>query len=213
MDYNSKEFDELKKLRRQKIKESRHTKTLDEIFDDDSNPLLTVDEIPIEITEKSPSKEPTKTTSKKTKESNNDDHEDDDYIRFGKIKIKGVWEFLISIFAMVVFVVMAWVRFEMGLNDNTERIVKLESQSQELRGYVQQTIPALQQNIELRITAIDRELLILENQLSAVDFRTNTQITRLVEDVNQLKAYRLSENSDLTDIIRRINQIERRLGI
>lgn len=189
---------ELKRLRQNKLREDRPSKSIDELFNKTpkDNLLLEDEDENIPIPE--------------TKFFDNDD---DAIIRFGKFKLKGIWEITVSIFTMVVFVVVAWVRFETTLRQNIDDIEQVKAQQSEFRNHVHALVPEIQQHIEDRLTHIERQLLILENQVGTLEYRADSQLIGIRGEVDSIKSEVSKHNSDITDMLRKLNRIESNLDL
>lgn len=216
---------ELKKKRQEQLLRekppNRIIKTIEDEFNslqnkDDSDIDTYEDDIDDNVQETTPPE--SKKSKKKRAEVNlnkvldNSSEEEETFIRLGKIKIKGMWEVMITIGATIFAVIGAWINFDMTLSRHTEEIKALQIEVTEYKRNNNETISLLQSNIETRLLSLERIVLHLQNELDKYDYRYNQEIRIIQNDLTILKQSTTQSSSEVTQILRDLNRLESRVA-
>lgn len=141
-----------------------------------------------------------------------DNTEDETFIRFGKIKINGMWEVMVTIGATIFAIVGAWINFDLTLTKHTNEIQQLQAEVIEYRIKNDSSISLLNSNIALRINSIEKQLLTLHSMLEKYDYRYIQEMSVLQKDLNILKQNTAQHNADITQLLRSLNSLESKVG-
>lgn len=187
-------------------------------IEDEFNSLQNNDDSDIDTYDDQETTPETKKSKKKRAEVNlnnvldNSSDEEETFIRLGKIKIKGMWEVMITIGATIFVVVGAWINFDMTLSRHTEEIKALQIEVIEYKRNNNETISLLQSNIETRLSSLERTVLHLQSELDKYDYRYKQEISIIQNDLIILKQSTTQSSSEVTQILRDLNRLESRVA-